>query len=106
MRALRGWRAFYRISVEGKSAPAALFAAAACSGLHAHPVRPVSVIGPNSEGAVDGCKAVSNMPSMEEAPAKPAAAVQSAAAATRAWRRGTTGRLDITFSIAESLKNP
>jgi len=43
---------------------------------------------------------------MEDAPAKPAAPTQIVSPAMRARNNERMERLDITFSIAESLKNP
>jgi hypothetical protein len=90
----------------GSSASCQCAAEAACSGLHAHPLRPASVMGPSSDGAADGCKAPSSIDSTEAAPATPTAVPPAAAVNSAAQRTARTQNLDIAFSITESLKNP
>jgi hypothetical protein len=90
----------------GRSASRAERAAAACSGLHAQPLRPASVIGPSNAGVDEGCSAPDKSESIEAAPATPAAPAPMPAAKSSAQSTERSQNLDIAPSIAESLKNP
>jgi hypothetical protein len=96
----------YGAAASGSSASRGLFADAACSGLHAQPLRPASVIGPSKSGAADGCSAPASIDSTDAAPATPKAVPPITADRRALHRMARTQSLDIASSIAESLKNP
>ncbi len=94
-----------RESVSGSSAAAADVAAAARSGWHSHPLRPVSLIGPSRAGASEGTSVAASI--ALKAPAL-ANAVRRLSAPRRSKPESMireTTRLDITSIIAELLKN-
>src|SRR5579884_504429 len=89
----------------GSSASCQWRAEAACSGLQAQPLRPASVIGPKSAGAAEGWSASCSADSIDAALPTPTAAPPAATANSVSASMTRNPNLDITLSIAESLKN-
>ena len=88
----------------GRSASFGVRAAAACSGLHAHPLRPLSLIGPRSEGEAEVWSAPLNIASMEPAPAKPPPTAASAPASSEPSSNDRIVRLDMYLDYSRTCE--